>query len=211
MRRLGLVALLCLSAPALAQMEVKMREVNHDDVVRLIAAKQYKPAREIALQCADKASDPNCQLAAAEFLLQGVGGKVDEKGAVRYLTASAEQGSPAAQALLGNVYHNGVGVKKDTSKAVAWWERSAENCNPWAQDAVAHSYFDGELVPQDLVRAFHWVSVAAHFEFPEADKGAEKLRTLLTPEQLTTAGAMTATFLEKSGCGTEKPVTTHEP
>jgi TPR repeat protein len=211
MKRVGVVALLCLSASVMAQVEIKIREPGHDEVVRLIAAKQYRIAREVAIQCADKNADPNCQLAAAEFLLEGVGGKVDEKGAVRYLTASAEQGSPAAQALLGNVYHNGVGVKKDKAVAVSWWERSAGNCNTWAQDAVAHSYFDGELVPQDLVRAFHWVSVAAHFEYPDSDKGAEKLRELLKPEQLEAARAMTATFLEKSGCGTEKPVVVHQP
>jgi len=211
MRTYGLIALLCLSAPASAQVDLKVREVTHDDVVRLVAAKQYKPAREVAVQCAERTADPNCQLAAAEFLLQGVGGKVDDRNGLRYLTASAEQGSPAAQALLGNVYHNGVGVKKDPAQAVAWWERSAGNCNPWAQDAVAHSYFDGELVPKDMVKAFHWVSIAAHFEYPEADKGAEKLRSLLTPEELAAAAAMTSAFLEKSGCGTDKPVVTHEP
>jgi TPR repeat protein len=202
---------LMLAAPVFAQVEINVRKVNDDDVLRMLAAGRETPAREIAIQCANESQEPNCELHAAEFLLNGTGGKRDTTAGVRYLTASAEHGHPAAQALLGNLHYNGIGMKKDRAAAVSWWTRSAENCNPWAQDAVAHSYFDGEVVPRDIVLAYQWVSIAANFEYPNADVGRQKIGELLTPEQRAAGDEKIAKFLAESGCGKDKAVTVFEP
>jgi TPR repeat protein len=193
-----------------AQVEIKMREVTAKDAQSMLDIGKPKAAREIALQCAER-NDADCQMVAAQLLLHGVGGKQDDAQAIKLLTASAGQNHAAAQALLGNLYFQGIGVGKDPATAVAWWVRSAENCNSWAQDASAHSYFEGEIVPQDLVRAYHWVSVAAHFQFPDSERGAASLGKMLAPEQRAQAEAMTKDFLANSGCGKDKQVIQYEP
>lgn len=202
--------LLTVLAPAWSQVEIKMREVTAKDAQSMLDIGKPQAAREIALQCAAK-NDADCQMVAAQLLLHGVGGKPDDAEALRQLNASAAQNHAAAQALLGNLYFQGIAVKKDPATAVSWWVRSAENCNSWAQDAAAHSYFDGESVPQDLVRAYHWVSVAAEFQFPDADRGAAKLGDLLSPGQRAEAETMTKDFLANSGCGKDKQVIQYEP
>jgi TPR repeat protein len=211
MKNYLLILLACASFCASAQVSLKVREVTADDVVNLYKQKAYGPAREVAIQCAEKSADVNCQLHAAEFLLAGVGGPVDATRAAEFLKASSEQGSPAAQALLGNLYFHGTGVKQDRSESIKWWEMSATNCNTWAQNAVARTLFEGEVVPKDLVASFHWVSVAAHFKFAGAQDGVEAVRPLLTKEQLAQAEQRTAEFIKKSGCGSSKPVVRHEP
>lgn len=206
-----LTALACMSFGASAQISLKVRELTADDAVKLYKQKAYGPAREVAIQCAEKSADVNCQLHAAEFLLAGVGGPVDAPRAAEFLKASSEQGSPAAQALLGNLYFNGVGVKQDRAETIKWWEKSATNCNTWAQNAVARTLFEGEHVPKDLTASFHWVSVAAHFKFPGSQDGVEAIRPLLARDQLALAEQRTAEFIKKSGCGTSKPIVLHEP
>jgi len=208
-KTLGLV-LLAFVSTASAQVEIKMREVTAKDAQSMLDIGEPKAAREIALQCAAR-NDADCQMVAAQLLLHGVGGKADDPEALRLLTAAAGQNHAAAQALLGNLYIEGIGVEKNPATAVSWWVRSAENCNSWAQDAAAHSYFEGQYVHQDLVRAFHWVSAAAHFQFPDSDRGAASLGKMLTPEQRAQAEAMTQDFLAKSGCGKDKQVIQYEP
>jgi TPR repeat protein len=210
MKRVVCLLLVVCSGVAAAQVEIKMREVSAKDAQSMLDIGKPKAAREIALQCAER-NDADCQMVAAQLLLHGVGGKEDDTQAIKLLTASAGQNHAGAQALLGNLYFQGIGVGKDPAAAVSWWVRSAENCNSWAQDAAAHSYFEGESVPQDLVRAYHWVSVAAHFEFPDSDKGAKSLGAMLSPEQRTQAETMTKDFLANSGCGKDKQVIQYEP
>ncbi|OYU10014.1 MAG: hypothetical protein CFE38_19850 [Comamonadaceae bacterium PBBC1] len=211
MKQKFLIALACVSLGASAQVSVKVREVTANDVQKLFKIKAYGPAREVAIQCATDHADVNCQLHAAEFLLAGIGGPVDAPRAADFLKASAEQGNPAAQALLGNLYFHGTGVTQDRVETIKWWEKSASNCNTWAQNAVARTLFEGEHVPKDLVSSFHWVSVAAHFKFPGSHDGVEAIRPLLAKDQLAQAEQRTADFMKKSGCGTSKPVVRHEP
>jgi len=210
MKKVAGCILLLVVTSAVAQVEIKVREVTTKDAQNMLEIGKPKAAREIALQCAAR-KDADCQMLAAQFLLNGVGGKRDDAQALQLLTASAEQDHPAASAYLGNLYFNGIGVKTDRATAVAWWVRSAQNCNSWAADAAAHSYFDGESVPQDLVRAYHWVSVAAHFEFPNSERGAARLGEMLDAEQRARAESMTKDFLASSGCGKEKQVIRYEP
>jgi len=206
-----LMVFACLSFAASAQISLKVREVTANDVQKLFKIKAYGPAREVAIQCATESADVNCQLHAAEFLLAGVGGPVDAPRAADFLKASSEQGNPAAQVLLGNLYFNGTGVKQDRAETMRWWEKSAANCNTWAQNAVARTLFEGEHVPKDLASSFHWVSVAAHFKYPGSQDGVEAIRPLLTKDQLALAEQRTVDFIKKSGCGTSKPLVRHEP
>ena len=210
MKTLAAWVLLVIAGSAAAQVEIKLRKVTANDAQSMLDIGKPQAAREIALQCA-ASNDADCQMVAAQLLLHGVGGKRDEPQALKLLTAAAAQDHAAAQALLGNLYMNGIAVSKDSATAVSWWVRSAQNCNTWAQDAAAHSYFEGELVQQDLVRAYHWVSIAAHFQFPDSEKGAAKLGEMLSPEQRTQAEVMSKDFLAHSGCGKDKPVIQYEP
>lgn len=196
---------------AFADVTITFKKLNEAHVQGMYAAKNFKAAREIAIQCSDESDNPNCQLFAAEFMLNGVGGEQDDKSAFKYLTRSAEHGSPAAQALLGNFYHNGIGTDKDTRLAVKWWEESAKNCNTWAQNATARSYYDGELVPQDKVKALFWVSVAARYKFPNADKGVEVIQEELNDAQQNKSKKLLSDFLASTHCGKDMPIVNHEP
>jgi len=210
MNKLMASVLLLVATSASGQVDIKVREVSAKDAQSMLDIGKPKAAREIALQCAAR-NDADCQMVAAQLLLQGVGGKTDDKEALRLLTAAAGQKHAPAQALLGNLFMNGIGVKPAPPVAVTWWVQSAENCNTWAQDAVAHSYFEGELVPQDLVKAFHWVSIAAHFQFPDSEKGAAKIGEMLSAGQRAQADATIKEFLSSSGCGKDKPIIQYEP
>ena len=59
--------------------------------------------------------------------------------ALEYLTASAGQGSPFAQYILGKLYLMGKEVEQDREEAYHWFEMSAEQGNPYAQFFLEHA------------------------------------------------------------------------
>jgi uncharacterized protein len=199
------------STSAIAEVSITVKQIDESHVLRMYEAKNYTIAREMAVQCSDKDNNANCQLHAAEFFHHGVGGSVDQVAAVKYLTKSAENDHPAAQAMLGNFYHNGIGVAKDTATAVKWWQASATNCNPWAQNAVARSYYDGELVAVDKVKALFWVSLAAQYKFPNAEKGVEVISEELTADEKSRANKMKQEFLRTTECGKGRSIQLFDP
>ncbi|RLQ88692.1 tetratricopeptide repeat protein [Notoacmeibacter ruber] len=81
--------------------------------------------------------------------------------AVRLATPLAENGNPAAQTLLGEIYAAGLGVPKDPKKAANWYARAAESGVPAAQFQYALMLLDGRYVEKDEAFADRLLKQAA--------------------------------------------------
>ena len=73
----------------------------------------------------------------------------------------AEQGVPAAQYTLGQMYRRGRGFILSLPEALPWLQQAAEAGYPPAQIAVGEMYEAGEGVTQDLDVAAQWFQKAA--------------------------------------------------
>lgn len=73
----------------------------------------------------------------------------------------AEQGVPAAQYTLGQMYRRGRGFILNLSEALPWLQQAAEAGYPAAQIALGEMYEAGEGVTQDLDLAAQWFQKAA--------------------------------------------------
>ena len=90
---------------------------------------------------------------------EGNSRKMEE--AARWMKASAKQGMPLAEFLLGTMYQEGVGVPKDHRSAIKWLTASAEHQNTDAQALLGTMYLDGEGVSRDRAKAEQWLRSAA--------------------------------------------------
>lgn len=91
----------------------------------------------------------------------GIDIRQDTNEAVMWWQKIAEQGSPVAQHMLGNMYKKGSGVKEDLVEAVRWYTRAAEQGDTEAQCDLAQMYFDGKGVQKDEPQAASWLRKAA--------------------------------------------------
>lgn len=181
--------------------EIKQRELRPSDVRAFIDRKDYKNAKDIALQCAKETGDGWCEFYAGQLTYGAPGLEPDEKEGLRLIQSSATKDVSSAQVFIGDLYFNGIGMPKDPSQALVWWTRAANNCNAWAQNALARTYYDGEHAPKDLLEAFYWVTLAAYYRFPGSDKGEEVLAELLSHEQKQQVSRRVKKFIQGSGCG----------
>ncbi len=116
--------------------------------------------------------------AGAESAHQGSPTQVDRAfGAYQrgyYLTAfdlalpRAENGDPAAQTLIAEMYERGLGVGKNTGEAAAWYEIAAEAGNREAQFAFGIKLMQGKDVAQDKERGIEMMRRAADAGHPVA-------------------------------------------
>lgn len=81
--------------------------------------------------------------------------------ALKWYRMSAEQGSPAGQNFLGDMYRNGFGVERDYTKAVKWYRISAENGDATAQNNLGEMYEEGYGVTKDYEEAVKWYRMSA--------------------------------------------------
>ena len=108
------------------------------------------------------------------FCLTGSSASEDEKQSpdeIAEWIAIAEQGSAAAQWLVGYYYANGKGVLKDEIEAVKWYRKAAEQGYADAQSSLANCYSNGEGVGKDEAEAFKWYHKAAE----QGDAGVQFL------------------------------------
>lgn len=92
------------------------------------------------------------------------GAEQDVSKAVSLFEKSADEGSAAAQYMLGRIYFDGgtKGVEQDVEKGVKLIRKSAENGNPQAQDFLGVLYYNGNGgLKEDKSEAFKWYQKAA--------------------------------------------------
>lgn len=207
-KHLFLALLAALSMNAMSQVnfrvggvEIKQRALRPSDVRAFLERKDYKSAKEIALQCMTETGDAWCEFYAGQLTYGAPGLEANEQEGLKLIQDAANKEVSSAQVFMGDLHFNGVGVPKDSAKALAWWTRAANNCNAWAQNALARTYYDGEHAPKDLVQAYYWVKLAAYYRFPDSAKGEEVLGALLSDEQREQVSQRAMKFIQGSGCG----------
>jgi TPR repeat protein len=95
------------------------------------------------------------------MLANGRGVPKDERAAVRWYRAAAEQGNTSAQFNLGFMLANGRGVLKDERAAVRWYRAAAEQGDADAQFYLGVMLANGWGVPKDEREAVRWYRAAA--------------------------------------------------
>ncbi len=134
--------------------------------------------------------------AAADMLLDGVGGEVDEAAALaRYAQVlrlaqfalnlctaeeNAKMGAPkrraTAQYWIGKLYlTGGGGLEQNTVEAALWFEGAANSGLDEAQYELGRLYVQGRGVPRDLSRALVWLEEAAAQGMTHAEKEIERI------------------------------------
>ncbi|MDY0884168.1 tetratricopeptide repeat protein [Dongia soli] len=85
----------------------------------------------------------------------------DYATALKEFQPLADQGLPAAQAALGQMYLQGMGVAQDYAMAAKWLTPAATNGIAAAQVQLATLYMLGMGVPKDEAQAAYWTKRAA--------------------------------------------------
>jgi len=118
-----------------------------------------------SLDAAVAAGNPVAQLQKGLTRLQSG----DEEAAATFIRAAANQGLPAAQYYLGNMYENGQGVAQDAPQARLLTERAARAGHRIAMYDLALYYIEGKGgVDVDLSVAAQWFEKAAQFGMTDA-------------------------------------------
>src|SRR5581483_4430173 len=82
---------------------------------------------------------------------------------------AANQGSPVAQKVLGDLYAEGAGVKRDLATACAWWGRAAMQGHAAAQRNYGSCYLSGTGVARSEMQALAWWLIAKNNENADKD------------------------------------------
>ena len=78
-----------------------------------------------------------------------------------WLIQAAEEGSPSAQAQLGDLYYTGLEVKEDYERAFQMYSLAAQAGNPCGLYGLGIMYEHGRFVPRDPAKAFSFFEGAA--------------------------------------------------
>ena len=81
--------------------------------------------------------------------------------AIKWVTAAARQGLPAAQFQLGSMYDHGQCIWQDFRRAAEWYSRAAEDSMPEALYHLGTLFEQGRGVPQDYFKAINLYFAAA--------------------------------------------------
>jgi hypothetical protein len=84
----------------------------------------------------------------------------DYAKAISVLQPLADDGEPAAQFYIGEMYRFGRGFKKDEIRSAIWYKKAAMKGSPEAQYTLGMMYATGIGVNKDFVEAYRWLSLA---------------------------------------------------
>lgn len=115
--------------------------------------------------------------------------RADVDGAVEWLEAAAEDGSPAVLNQLAGFYETGEVLPQNSALALENYRRAAEAGSADAQLAMARRYATGNGVAQDYVQAHVWANLAAAAGVPGAADERTVFSQFLSPEDLAVAQA----------------------
>ena len=142
--------------------------------------KFYKHCKKLAFD-----GDPGGERGLGWIYQNGLAGyDQDYAEAAKWYRQAAEQNDSYAQGGLGFLYHYGSGVRKDYGEAFRWDRKAAEQGNPVAQSELGSLYESGLGVAADNATAYKWYAMAGAQNNDEGRQGMERLRQLMTPEEL---------------------------
>lgn len=129
-----------------------------EDIMKELARDQA----EVKLRKAANAGNGDAQAVAGSLWLNGERGMPrDEKQAMQWFRAGAEEGHAACQFLLAQCFDAGTGTTKDQVQAVEWFRRSAETGLADAQFKLGHHLFFGCGVAKNSQEGVKWLQRAA--------------------------------------------------
>jgi TPR repeat protein len=89
------------------------------------------------------------------------GNRGDYATALQLLRPAAEQGAPAAQFGMGQLYDEGLGIQRDRAVAADWYRKAADQGYASAETSLGLLYDLGWGVTQDDAQAVGWYRKAA--------------------------------------------------
>ena len=105
-----------------------------------------------------KTSERDCQIRGGEYVA------LDQSNyatALKVWLPLAEQGDPAAQTNVGEIFEKGLGVPPDYNAAAAWYRKAADKGYSRAEINLGELYEKGLGVPKDPKQALNWYRKAA--------------------------------------------------
>lgn len=111
---------------------------------------------------------------------------------------AAEQGSPAAQHILGSMYRTGQGVARDRREATRWYGLSARQGYAPAQLSLGEMYGSGGGGEVNYPYAYMWILLAARQGLPEAVDLAREIAGYMSLEQRREAEELLTECLAKA-------------
>lgn len=118
---------------------------------------------------------------------RGQGVPQDFAAARAWYVKAVDRGHAGAMNNLGVMYERGQGAVKDYATAAEWYRRAAAMGDGNAQFNLAALYEKGQGVGQDLVQAYMWYGLAVARGVADAAKARDKLKTVMTDDQLALA------------------------
>jgi hypothetical protein len=100
----------------------------------------------------------NCEILGGEYVAYD---RANYATALKIWLPQAEQGDPAAQTYVGEIYEKGLGIQPDFGLAAQWYEKAAAQGYSRAQVNLGHLYEEGRGVPKDTVSALNWYRKAS--------------------------------------------------
>lgn len=131
----------------------------------------------------------------------GSGVPEDHLEAARWYRRAADQGQAWAQLSIGSMYQRGRGVPQNDAEAAEWFRKSAMQGNRGGQNALGAMYESGRGVAEDHVRAFAWYDLASKQGGASAARFKDKLRALMTAEQIAGAHKLSTQLEERFSQG----------
>jgi hypothetical protein len=105
-----------------------------------------------------KTSARDCQIRGGEYVAFD---RSNYASSLKVWLPLAEQGQPAAQTYVGEIFEKGLGVKPDYAAAAVWYRRAAEKGYSRAAINLGSLYEQGLGVPKDQTQALNWYRRAA--------------------------------------------------
>ncbi len=131
----------------------------------------------------------------------GRGALKNDAEAVKWYRLAAEQGYRSANFNLGVMYDKGRGVPENDAEAVKRFRLAAEQGHAMAQYNLALLYARWEGVPMSLdniLTSYVWMSVSAAQGMQKAKDGIERVKTVITNEQLAQGQALASKCFESN-------------
>ena len=125
---------------------------------------------------------------------QGLGTAVNLVEAARAFREAAIQGNAEAQINLAQLYCLGKGVKQDFPLAINWVSRAAATGHAKALYFLGARFFNGEGVAENYVLAYSYFSLAFARGDELAHQLRDKMKQVLTPQQLSQAQQITSNW-----------------
>lgn len=116
--------------------------------VRVLGRRPYLTARRPARITAGE-----CSARGGEYLAYD---RANYRTALQVWLPSANQGDPAAQTVVGEIYEKGLGGSPNYEEAARWYRKAAEQGYSRAQFDLGTLYERGLGVPQDRLEALNW-------------------------------------------------------